>query len=58
MEQIERSISCISLDSNCPSDYSEASAMLLGGDLHSKWGDKSNGMVVFENGRIGCAGEV
>lgn len=57
LEEIESAVTMFSLDTNCPSDYSEVAARTLVGDLHSKWADKSCGTVCFKNGRLGCLGE-
>lgn len=58
MEHIESAAAYVSLDENYPVDYSEAGSFCIGGDLHSRWGDKSNALVSFRNGKIGCVGEV
>ncbi|XP_055699735.1 peroxisomal carnitine O-octanoyltransferase [Phlebotomus papatasi] len=57
LELIESSILVISLDDQCPSDYSEAVADIMGGNLVSRWADKSLNYVSFANGKIGCVGE-
>lgn len=58
MECIESAVAYGALDENCPVDYSEACSFCIGGDLHSKWGDKSSALIAFRNGKLGCAGEV
>lgn len=55
---IEQSIFPVSLDDNCPSDWSEISLKCLSGDLHNRWADKSSAIVSFENGKFGFLGEV
>ncbi|XP_055618066.1 peroxisomal carnitine O-octanoyltransferase [Toxorhynchites rutilus septentrionalis] len=57
LEEIESAVTMFSLDTNCPSNYSEVAARTLAGDLHSKWADKSCGTVCFQNGTLGCLGE-
>lgn len=48
----------MTLDDNCPSNWSDAALHTISGDLHSKWADKSCAMVAFRNGRFGSIGEV
>lgn len=55
---IEKSISVASLDETWPSSYSEVCMQNMGGDLHSRWADKSCSMTLFRSGKVGCIGEV
>lgn len=58
LELIESSMLVISLDDQCPNDYTEAVADIMGGNLVTRWADKSLNYVSFANGKIGCVGEV
>lgn len=55
---IEESIMVLTLDDHCPQNWSDAALDTISGDLHSKWADKSCGLVAFRNGRFGSIGEV
>ncbi|XP_059610201.1 peroxisomal carnitine O-octanoyltransferase isoform X1 [Phlebotomus argentipes] len=57
LELIDSGVVVINLDDQCPSDYSEAVADIMGGDLVQRWSDKSLNYVSFANGKIGCVGE-
>lgn len=58
LDVIEKAAFVVSLDEHRPVDYSECCQKLIGGDLHSRWSDKSATFVAFRNGRGGCWGDV
>ncbi|XP_055526339.1 peroxisomal carnitine O-octanoyltransferase [Wyeomyia smithii] len=57
LRDIETATSLFSLDTNCPSDYSDLAVKTLIGDLRCRWADKSCATVFFPNGKSGCLGE-
>ncbi|XP_055381142.1 peroxisomal carnitine O-octanoyltransferase [Condylostylus longicornis] len=57
IKEIEKSILTVTFDDHEPSDYSEVCTFSLAGDFHSKWCDKTSGILFFRNGRMGGVGE-
>lgn len=54
---VESAAICNSFDDCEPHDESELAQNTLGGDLNTRWVDKTSIMVSFKNGRIGLIGE-
>uniref|UniRef100_A0A1A9WIF7 Choline/carnitine acyltransferase domain-containing protein n=1 Tax=Glossina brevipalpis TaxID=37001 RepID=A0A1A9WIF7_9MUSC len=57
LQLIESSNIVVVLDENEPQDYEEISRLVVTGDFHSKWADRSSILVSYKNGKFGWIGE-
>ncbi|KAL9899567.1 carnitine O-octanoyltransferase isoform 1-T1 [Glossina fuscipes fuscipes] len=57
LQLVESSNVVVVLDENEPQDYGEIAQLVIAGDLHSKWGDRSSILIAYKNGKFGLVGD-